>query len=93
MPPVDELVEQLRERMEENPDNAEGWFLLGRTYMRLQNYPQAVDAFENVVELLPDETAGLLSLADAMTMRERPPGRCARRGTAGKGADAWIPTA
>lgn len=69
MPPVSELVEKLRSRMEQDPDNAEGWFLLGRTYMRLQNYTQAVDAFENVVRLLPDETAGLLSLADAMTMQ------------------------
>ena len=64
-----ELVEQLRSRMQQDPDNAEGWFLLGRTYMRLQNYTQAVNAFENVVRLLPDETAGLLSLADAMTMQ------------------------
>jgi cytochrome c-type biogenesis protein CcmH len=69
MPPVTELVEKLRKRMEQDPDNAEGWFLLGRTYMRLQNYTQAVNAFENVVRLLPDETAGLLSLADAMTMQ------------------------
>jgi cytochrome c-type biogenesis protein CcmH len=68
MPPVSELVERLRARMQENPDNAEGWFLLGRTYMRLQNYTQAVHAFENVVRLLPDEPAGLLALADAMTM-------------------------
>ena len=69
MPPVSELVEQLRSRMQQDPDNAEGWFLLGRTYMRLQNYTQAVNAFENVVRLLPDETAGLLSLADALTMQ------------------------
>jgi len=68
MPPVSELVEKLAKRMQQDPDNAEGWFLLGRTYMRLQNYTQAVHAFENVVRLLPDETAGLLSLADAMTM-------------------------
>jgi len=68
VPPVGELVDKLRARMATDPDNAEGWFLLGRTYMRLQNYPEAVDAFENVVRLLPDETAGLLSLADAMTM-------------------------
>ncbi len=68
LPSVSELVEKLASRMEQDPDNAEGWFLLGRTYMRLQNYTQAVHAFENVVRLLPDETAGLLSLADAMTM-------------------------
>lgn len=70
MPPISELVTQLRQRMEANPDNAEGWFLLGRTYMRLQNYPDAVMAFEKVVALLPEEPAGLLSLADAMTMRD-----------------------
>jgi cytochrome c-type biogenesis protein CcmH len=70
LPPMDELAEQLRERMEENPDNAEGWFLLGRTYMRLQNYSQAVSAYEQVVRLMPDEPAGLLSLADALIMRD-----------------------
>lgn len=67
---LDELVVKLRERMEANPENAEGWFLLGRTYMRLQDYPNAVYAFEKVVERLPNETAGLLSLADAMAMRD-----------------------
>ncbi len=70
LPPMEELVKQLRARMEANPDNAEGWFLLGRSYMRLQNYADAVYAFEKVVELLPEESAGLLSLADAMTMRD-----------------------
>jgi len=70
LPPLGDLVGQLRERMEADPENAEGWFLLGRTYMRLQQYPDAVYAFEHVVELLPNETAGLLSLADAMAMRE-----------------------
>jgi cytochrome c-type biogenesis protein CcmH len=70
LPPIGELVKELRQRMEANPDNAEGWFLLGRTYMRLQDYPEAVYAFEKVVELLPDDTAGLLSLADALAMRD-----------------------
>ena len=70
LPPIAELAQQLRERMEANPENAEGWFLLGRTYMRLQDYPGAVYAFEKVVGLLPNETAALLSLADAMAMRD-----------------------
>jgi len=70
LPPMDELAEQLRERMEENPDNAEGWFLLGRTYMRLENWGQAAQAYEQVVRLMPEEPAGLLSLADALIMRD-----------------------
>jgi cytochrome c-type biogenesis protein CcmH len=70
LPPMSDLAAQLRERMEANPENAQGWFLLGRTYMRLQQYADAVYAFERVVDLLPNEAAGLLSLADAMSMRD-----------------------
>lgn len=70
VPAIADLVEKLRTRMDADPDNAEGWFLLGRTYMRLQNYAEAAHAFEQVVRLLPEETAGLLSLADAITMRD-----------------------
>lgn len=70
LPPVEDLAEQLRARLEANPDNAEGWYLLGRTYMRLQNYAGAAEAYERVVGLLPDEVGALLSLADALTMRD-----------------------
>jgi cytochrome c-type biogenesis protein CcmH len=70
LPPITELAATLRERLEEDPDNAEGWFLLGRTYMRIQDYPRAADAFGRVVALLPEEPAALLSLADALTMRD-----------------------
>lgn len=69
LPPIDELVAELRERMVAEPDNPQGWFLLGRTYMRLQNYPDAVMAFEHVVELLPEDPNGLVALADALTMQ------------------------
>lgn len=70
LPPIGELAATLRERLEANPDNAEGWFLLGRTYMRIDDYAQAADAFGRVVDLMPEEPAALLSLADAMTMRD-----------------------
>jgi cytochrome c-type biogenesis protein CcmH len=71
LPPMDVLAEQLRERLEATPDAApEGWFLLGRTYMRLDDFAGAAKAFERFVELVPDEPAGLLSLADALTMRD-----------------------
>jgi cytochrome c-type biogenesis protein CcmH len=69
LPPISELAAQLRERMEANPDNPEGWFLLGRTYMRLGDYDGAVYAFEQVVQRLPEEVAALLSLADALILQ------------------------
>ncbi len=69
-PPIGELVKQLRARMEADPTNAEGWFLLGRTYMSLRQFTDAVSAFERVVELVPEELTPLLALADAMAMRD-----------------------
>ncbi|MDX1636306.1 MAG: c-type cytochrome biogenesis protein CcmI, partial [Marinobacter sp.] len=35
------LAEQLRERLVANPDNAEGWAMLGRTHMSLEQYQEA----------------------------------------------------
>lgn len=62
-PPIGEMVRRLGSRLEIEPDNAEGWFLLGNSYMRLQDFAHAVQSIERVVVLRPDEPAGLLSLA------------------------------
>jgi cytochrome c-type biogenesis protein CcmH len=42
------LAQQLREKLEASPDNAEGWGMLGRTYMNLQQYEDAAWAFEQL---------------------------------------------
>jgi cytochrome c-type biogenesis protein CcmH len=50
-PPVDEMVVSLQERLEENPDDVEGWILLGRSYQSMKLYDEAIAAFEKAVEL------------------------------------------
>lgn len=44
------LVDNLRERLEEEPDHVEGWAVLGQTNMQLQRYEQAAYAFRNLAE-------------------------------------------
>ncbi|MFN2359545.1 MAG: c-type cytochrome biogenesis protein CcmI [Marinobacter sp.] len=55
---MQELTGQLRERLEENPENTEGWAMLGRTYMRLEEYSDAAWAFEQLADNIEDDDNG-----------------------------------
>ena len=70
MPSVEEMIDALVARLKENPEDAEGWFLLGRTYMVLKQYPKAVTAYETVYRLVGDEPGVMLALADALAMSQ-----------------------
>ena len=65
---VEQMVEKLAARMKEKPDDAEGWFMLGRTYMSLNRYEEAVAALEKTNELVPNNPTVMLRYADALTM-------------------------
>lgn len=68
MPTVEEMVSTLVDRLKEQPEDAEGWYLLGRTYMMIKDYPKAVESFDQVHKLIGDQPTALLSLADALAM-------------------------
>jgi cytochrome c-type biogenesis protein CcmH len=69
MPPIGELVKKLEDHLKQHPDNAEGWLLLGRTYMKLDRYDDAVRAYTKLNELQPDVSIAKISLADALSMQ------------------------
>ncbi len=66
-----DVVEGLAKRLEENPDDVNGWSMLGRSYMSLNNYPKAIAAFERVVELENGQNAqSLVELGEALLAAE-----------------------
>lgn len=71
MPSVDEMVVALKQRLKEKPDDAQGWFLLGRTYMTMENYSQATEAYETLLKITGDEPTVLLSVAEAITFSNK----------------------
>ena len=68
MATMEQLVAGLAAKLEEEPENAEGWFMLGRSYMSMGRYPEAAEAFKRVLNLVGDEPAVLLRYADALAM-------------------------
>lgn len=61
---VQEMVGALVTRLEQEPDNAEGWSMLARTYLVLQDYPKAAAAYERLDKLMPNDPDVLSDWAD-----------------------------
>lgn len=62
------MVAKLEQRMKEQPDDAEGWSMLGRSYSAMGRYPEAVTAFKRVSALKPTDAQALADQADAAAM-------------------------
>ena len=65
-----QLVVGLAAKLEEEPENPEGWFMLGRSYMSMGRYSEAANAFKQVLNLVGDEPAVMLRYADALAMAQ-----------------------
>ena len=68
------LLDQLATRLRDDPDNVDGWLLLGRSYRELGDYPRARMAFEQAWQRTPEPDDGLkISYAEAMLFTEGSP--------------------
>lgn len=65
---IDEMIDRVKAKLRANPEDADGWFILGRTYMTLQRYEEASVAYARTYELVGDEPAVMLAYADAIAM-------------------------
>jgi cytochrome c-type biogenesis protein CcmH len=65
---VDDMLTQLAARLEKEPDNLEGWVLLGRSYAALGRYSDAALALRRAVELRGNDPDLLADYADVLAM-------------------------
>jgi cytochrome c-type biogenesis protein CcmH len=65
---IEGMVLRLAAHLRENPDDADGWKLLGRSYAALGRFPQAVDAYARAAARAPRDAQLLADFADALGM-------------------------
>ena len=65
---VDDMAATLEKRLAAKPDDADGWILLGRTYMYSKRADDAVKAFERARTLKPDDAKLLADSAEALAV-------------------------
>jgi cytochrome c-type biogenesis protein CcmH len=63
---MEPLIERLKQKMEQNPNDGTGWALLARSYMGMGRHAEAALAYENATKLIPDDAQLLADYADAM---------------------------
>jgi cytochrome c-type biogenesis protein CcmH len=64
------LVERLAARLKEEPDNAEGWAMLGRSYGALGRFDDASAAYAEAVSRVPQDAQLLADYADTLAMAQ-----------------------
>lgn len=76
---IEAMVVQLKDRLAKNPDDAEGWSMLGRSYYFLKRYNDAAQAYGKVVEIIgetePDvlaDYADTVAMASGRSMKGKP---------------------
>lgn len=63
-----EMVEHLAQRLREQPDDLQGWAMLGRSYLVLGQPQAAQEALRQWVARAPKDPSALADLADAIAM-------------------------
>ena len=70
-PDMNVVVSRIQQRLAEQPDDARGWFMLGRAHMALGAFDDAVEAIRRSLQLNGDDPEVLVRLADAIAMSQQ----------------------
>ncbi|MGB0133723.1 c-type cytochrome biogenesis protein CcmI [Dokdonella sp.] len=65
---MDEAIAGLVAKLEANPDNAEGWALLGRAYQAMGKFAESRDALKQAFDIQPDNHDLTVEYAQALAL-------------------------
>jgi cytochrome c-type biogenesis protein CcmH len=67
---VQAMIDKLAARLQQSPQDGEGWAMLARSYSFVRKFPEAVKAYEKATELQPNDAHLLADYADALAMTQ-----------------------
>jgi len=67
---MEAVVSRLRERLKDQPDNDEGWYMLARTLVNMGEYEEAVGAFSRLADRYPQDASLLSYQAESMYLAD-----------------------
>jgi len=65
---INSVVDNLVARLQDNPEDIEGWVMLGRTYAIMGKFQEASATYGKLVEIIPDNAQLLSDYADVLAM-------------------------
>jgi cytochrome c-type biogenesis protein CcmH len=84
---MEQALVSLEAKLKQNPDNLEGWIMLGRSYMAMSRYPRAADAYQQAYDLSKGQNVeAIIGLGEALALTDE----ASLTGRAGKLFDAAL---
>ncbi|RZI84779.1 MAG: c-type cytochrome biogenesis protein CcmI [Rubrivivax sp.] len=65
---IEGMVARLAEKLKAKPDDAQGWRMLARSYETLRRFDQAVEAYQHLLTLQPNDANVLVDYAVTLAM-------------------------
>ncbi len=69
-PQIVAMIERLAEKMKANPDDPNGWILLGRSYLKMGRFADSEAAFAEAAKRMPENAPLLADQAEAIAMAQ-----------------------
>ncbi|MGM0677157.1 MAG: c-type cytochrome biogenesis protein CcmI [Pseudomonadota bacterium] len=67
---VERMIDQLKARLEQEPDDAEGWVVLARTYRFLERFDDAAQAYERAHGIIGDDPMLNVDYAETLVVAQ-----------------------
>jgi cytochrome c-type biogenesis protein CcmH len=67
-PDMQAAIGKLADKLKQNPDDAQGWALLGRAYKAMQRFDEGRDALKHAHDLMPNDVDITVEYAEALAL-------------------------